>query len=183
MTDIQEVGPLGPLFCSAFYSYRELKMDNKQSAWRNPWVIAWVSILIGFFIISGTRIYFALTTSPGLVVDDYYERGQDYEENILKRRARDPGWKMKVLAPKYVDIAKPTLFGFSVTDKEGNPIISISRCLCNRLNLVDIRQRSLFHCWESGKFWSVSKTVRMSTINPTVLVQVSNKAGITLKMY
>ena len=58
-------------------------MDKKQSAWRNPWVIAWVSILIGFFIISGTRIYFAVTTSPGLVVDDYYERGQDYEENIF----------------------------------------------------------------------------------------------------
>ena len=97
-------------------------MDKKQSAWRNPWVIAWVSILIGFFIISGTRIYFAVTTSPGLVVDDYYERGQDYEENILKRRARDPGWKMKILVPKYVDIAKPTLFGFSVMDKEGNPV-------------------------------------------------------------
>ena len=76
-------------------------MNKKQSAWRSPWVVAWVAILVVFVVISGVRIFLAIDTNPGLVVEDYYERGQDYEENRLKRQARDPGWRMEIEAPAF----------------------------------------------------------------------------------
>ena len=95
---------------------------QKQSAWRSPWVIAWFGLLFVFVIANGIMIYLAAEKSPGLVVKDFYERGQDYEQNMLKRLARDPGWNMKILAPAYIDVGIPVLFRFSVTDKTGDPI-------------------------------------------------------------
>ncbi|MES9897932.1 MAG: FixH family protein [Sedimenticola sp.] len=97
-------------------------MSEKQSPWRSPWIIGWMSMLVIFVAANIVMIYLAIDDGPGLVVDDYYERGQDYEENMLKRQARDPGWKMKVIAPEFVDIGKPALFSYKVTDKEGNPV-------------------------------------------------------------
>ena len=95
---------------------------QKESAWRSPWVIAWFGLLLVFVIANGIMIYLAAEKSPGLVVKDFYERGQDYEQNMLKRMARDPGWKMKILAPDFIDVGKPVLFRFNVTDKAGVPI-------------------------------------------------------------
>ncbi|MCB1760684.1 MAG: FixH family protein [Gammaproteobacteria bacterium] len=97
-------------------------MSDKQSAWRSPWVIAWVGILVAFVLVSGFRIYLAVQTNPGLVDENYYERGQEYEQNRLKRLARDPGWKMKLSEPPKIDIGKPGRFDFQVTDATGAPI-------------------------------------------------------------
>jgi nitrogen fixation protein FixH len=97
-------------------------MKQKQSPWRNPWIIGWLSILGLFLVVSGIRIYLAVTTSPGLVVDNYYERGQDYEQNMLKRQARDPRWQMEIKAPEFVDVAKPAYFEFDIKDRHGQAI-------------------------------------------------------------
>ena len=97
-------------------------MSGKKSAWRSPWFIAWIGLLLAFVIANGIMIFLATDRSPSLVVEDFYERGQDYERNMLKRLARDPGWNMKIMAPEFIDIAKPALFRFNVTDKAGNPI-------------------------------------------------------------
>ncbi|MCP3869317.1 MAG: FixH family protein [Gammaproteobacteria bacterium] len=97
-------------------------MTDKQSPWRSPWVITWVVLLITFIAVSGYRIFLAIDTNPGLVDENYYERGRSYEKERLKRMARDPGWKMRIEAPEFVDIAKPTGFGFVVTDKQGSPM-------------------------------------------------------------
>jgi len=97
-------------------------MADKNSAWRSPWVLVWFGILILFFIFTGVRIFYAITSSPGLVVDDYYERGEAYSANRLKREARDPGWQMEIEAPEFVDIGKPTLYGFRLKNKVGKPI-------------------------------------------------------------
>ena len=98
-------------------------MTEKQSPWRNPWIQGWIGLLVVFVAANIVMIYLAIDRSPGLVVDDYYERGQEYEKNMLKRQARNPGWKMKLMAPEYVDIAKPTGFAIKITDKEGNPVM------------------------------------------------------------
>ncbi|MCG8426562.1 MAG: FixH family protein [Chromatiales bacterium] len=83
--------------------------------------MGWISLFVIFVIANIIMIYLA-ADRPGLVVDDYYERGQDYEENMLKRMAKDPGWKMKIDAPEFVDVGKPATFNFSVIDKSGVPI-------------------------------------------------------------
>jgi len=52
-------------------------------AWQNPWLVAWVGAV---FLVLGVNIfmaYLAFRTSPGLVVNDYYARGQDYEKHMV----------------------------------------------------------------------------------------------------
>ena len=77
-------------------------MADKNSAWRSPWVIAWVAMVIIFFSMNLFMIFMATDNNPGLVVDNFYERGQDYEKNMLKRQARNPGWVMQMQLPKLI---------------------------------------------------------------------------------
>ena len=97
-------------------------MSDKNSAWRSPWVIAWVSMVVIFFTMNMVMIYMAADNSSGLVVDDFYKRGQDYEKNMLKRQARDPGWNMRIQLPKKIEIDQPVICRFKVTDKSGQPV-------------------------------------------------------------
>lgn len=98
-------------------------MTKKQKALRSPWVLGWIAMLIIFVIANIIMIYLA-SDRPGLVVDDYYDRGQDYEQNMLKRQAevRELGWKAKIIKPEYADVGKPVTYGFRIMDKEGAPV-------------------------------------------------------------
>jgi nitrogen fixation protein FixH len=88
-------------------------------AWRSPWVIAWVT---GVLVVLGANlfmVYKAFDTSPGLVVQDYYDRGQHYEKTLVSRMAKDPGWDMKLdLAEQWVK-DQPKAVYFRVRDKSG----------------------------------------------------------------
>ncbi|MCU7919658.1 MAG: FixH family protein [Candidatus Thiodiazotropha sp. (ex Epidulcina cf. delphinae)] len=97
-------------------------MTEKKSAWRSPWVIAWVTMVVIFFTMNMIMIYLAVDNNPGLVVDDFYDRGQDYEKNMLKRQARNPGWTMRVELPRRIEIDQPVLCRFSVVDRDGAPV-------------------------------------------------------------
>lgn len=94
-----------------------------DSPWRNPWFLGWMGLLIAFLMGNSVMIY--ITTSsvgPGLVVDDYYDRGQSFEDNMLKRKAKDPGWKMKVVMPEFVEVAAEAIINFTVKDAAANPV-------------------------------------------------------------
>jgi nitrogen fixation protein FixH len=97
-------------------------MTNKKTAWRSPWVIGWVGLVLTVVGANALMIYLSVGANPGLVVDDYYDRGQQYEENMLKRLARDPGWTMRVVPPEFVGVQEPARFRFTVSDRDGNPV-------------------------------------------------------------
>lgn len=97
-------------------------MVAKNSAWRSPWVIGWVAILVTVLTANIIMISLAIKANPGLVVEDYYERGQDYEKNMVARMEKDPGWKMRVKAPRELPLAEPVPVKFSVMDKTGVPV-------------------------------------------------------------
>ncbi|MCU7851347.1 MAG: FixH family protein [Candidatus Thiodiazotropha sp. (ex Monitilora ramsayi)] len=97
-------------------------MTEKKSAWRSPWVIGWILMVVIFFTMNMIMIYLAQSGNPGLVVDDFYDRGQEYENNMLKRQARNPGWQMKIDLPKKFGVDEPVICRFSVLDKAGNAI-------------------------------------------------------------
>lgn len=97
-------------------------MTEKKSAWQSPWVIAWVAMVAIFFTMNAVMVYLAESNNPGLVVKDYYKRGQDYEKNMLKRQARNPGWQMNVELPPKIGVNEPVICRFSVMDKEGRPV-------------------------------------------------------------
>ncbi len=104
-------------------SNTEQNSANKQRALRSPWVLGIIAMLVIFVIANVIMITLSLDR-PGLVDDDYYDRAQDYEMNMLKRqaKARELGWKTKVEEPEYADIGKPVSYGFRISDKEGKPV-------------------------------------------------------------
>lgn len=97
-------------------------MTEKKSAWHSPWVIGWLVMVAIFFTMNMIMIYLAKSNNPGLVVENFYERGQDYEKNMLKRQARDPGWQMVVALPKKIGVDEAVACRFTVTDKAGAPV-------------------------------------------------------------
>jgi nitrogen fixation protein FixH len=97
-------------------------MADKNSAWRSPWVIAWVAMVVIFFTMNMIMIFLAVDNNPGLVDDDFYERGQDYEANMLKRQARNPGWLLDIDLPKKIPLNKEVTCRVRIKDNEGNLI-------------------------------------------------------------
>jgi len=96
--------------------------DSHQSAWRSPWVLAWFAILASVMTANFIMIYFAIDANPGLVVEDYYDRGQHYEKNMAARMANDPGWEMRISAPEELPLNKPTAIEFLLATKEGGAV-------------------------------------------------------------
>jgi len=102
-------------------------MSNQQQAiktpaWKSPWVIGWMGLVLAVLGVNMTMVYLAVRTSSGLVVEDYYERGQDYEKNMFSKRARDPGWHMTIDLPKNPVAGNHTPVNYSVVDKAGVPV-------------------------------------------------------------
>ncbi|MCK5639609.1 MAG: FixH family protein [Gammaproteobacteria bacterium] len=97
--------------------------DNK-SAFRNPWVLGMLSFVIIVVLVNVAFISMAFITSPGLVTEDYYERGQDHEANVQKRiDARNRlGWAMNLTLPEKIMMATNQNYQFNVVDKYGVPI-------------------------------------------------------------
>lgn len=97
-------------------------MSKVQSAWRSPWVLTFIGMAL---IIVAANVYLILIASdnaPSLVAENYYERGQDYEHNMLKKRARDPGWEMSLAAPEKLVYQQPMNYRFTLMGKEGESV-------------------------------------------------------------
>ena len=91
---------------------------------RNPWVIAWFGVVAVFLGVNAIFIVFAVTSNPGLVVEDYYEQGRLYEKNAIKRLAayKNLQWESKLEIPEAITLNKPDTYRFSAVDSRGLPI-------------------------------------------------------------
>nr|VFJ78016.1 MAG: Nitrogen fixation protein FixH [Candidatus Kentron sp. FW] len=96
--------------------------DSRTPIWRNPWVITLLIVISIILSVNAGMIYLAIDSNPGLVVEDYYERGQNYEETILSRRALSRNLSLEVEVPPWIERGKPATFQFTGTDKSGRPI-------------------------------------------------------------
>lgn len=92
-------------------------------ALQSPWIIAWISMIVIVLAVNATMIYLAFRTNPGLVVDDYYERGQEFERTLISKLERDPGWLMKTDIPRDVYVDEDVVVRFFVVDQAGRPIV------------------------------------------------------------
>lgn len=100
-----------------------ISQDNKQ-AMRNPWVLGWLGLLVTVVAVNVAFIVTAFKTTPGLVDENYYEKGRDVEEHFQKRiEARNRlGWDINVQTPAEVVLGQATNFNVNVVDKVGMPI-------------------------------------------------------------
>lgn len=91
-------------------------------AWKSPWVIGWVTLVAVVLGVNLTMVYLAIATNPGLVTEDFYDRGQNYEQTMVSRLARDPGWSLHADVPRELVAGRPSVIRFFITDKAGQPV-------------------------------------------------------------
>jgi nitrogen fixation protein FixH len=99
--------------------------DNEHKpapAWKSPWVIGWIALVIVVFGVNAVMVYLAVATNPGLVVEDYYERGQNYERTMRSKSARDPGWVLHADIPQDIKAGDRIPIRFFSLDKAGRPV-------------------------------------------------------------
>jgi len=106
------------------YSQTSYSQSNKE-AMRNPWFLALIGLVAVFLIVNIVFITFAITSNPGLVADDYYEKGREYEKNVVTRLAarNNLKWETKMEIPKQIYTNRPDVYRFSAVDSRGVSIM------------------------------------------------------------
>lgn len=107
----------------AIISDKKISQSNKEGE-NNPWVIFWVLGLATVVLINAVFIIIAFITSPGLVDENYYEKGREYEQNAMKMLAAHEAlkWKVQFNLPDEIVLLTPTHITFSAVDVRGLPI-------------------------------------------------------------
>lgn len=100
------------------------KVMKQESAWQNPWVWLLVGIMATALIVNGVLITLAFTSTPSLVVDDYYEKGKSYFYNEAKaeQNASRLGWKLEFDLPKTPRLGGTESYLVRAMDRDGMPI-------------------------------------------------------------
>ncbi len=101
-----------------------ISQSNKE-AMRNPWFLSLLGIVVVFLVVNATFIVFAVSTNPGLVSDDYYEQGREYEKNAttLLAARNNLHWTSKLEIPKIIYTNTPANYRFSAVDSRGVSIM------------------------------------------------------------
>ena len=102
----------------------DTKKDTRDwsVAWKNPFVIAWVVILLIVLSVNFFMVSMAIVTNPGLVVDDYYEQGKRMDVILAEQKRMETiGWQLDVDMPVLSEGKKATV-KLSVLDKTDKPI-------------------------------------------------------------
>ncbi|NOR52270.1 MAG: nitrogen fixation protein FixH [Gammaproteobacteria bacterium] len=98
--------------------------QSSNKALRNPWVIGWLSILLIVILVNAAFITTAFMTNPGLVDENYYEKGQDHERTVrtkIANRAR-LGWQIDLKTTEKISVNKTTTIHLDLKNRDGNLI-------------------------------------------------------------
>ncbi len=109
--------------------------QSSKRAFRNPWVLGWIALVVIVLAVNIAMITFAITTNPGLVDKNYYEKGRTLEHNIQKHIAAYDalGWSGRLDTSGEPLRNQATPMRFSVVDDKGLPISNL------KLTLVSYR--------------------------------------------
>lgn len=101
----------------------EREWPEQNSALKSPWIrglIAMMSVIVTVNII---MITVAFKSSPGLVVEDYYEKGKNYNKSLAKMAAQKKlGWDARLLLPETIVVGEKSRYGLTVVDKSKSDI-------------------------------------------------------------
>jgi len=101
----------------------QAKKDTRDwsVAWKNPFVIAWFTILTIVLTVNFFMVSMAIVTNPGLVIDDFYEKGKNMDAILAERKKMEElGWQLKIDLPVLSE-GKTDKVTLKVVDKEGRP--------------------------------------------------------------
>lgn len=100
------------------------KVDTRDWSlvWKNPFIIAWVAILTIVLAVNFFMVSMAIVTNPGLVIDDFYEKGKNMDKILAERKRMEAlGWQLKIDLPLLSE-GKSQTVTLQVLDKEGAPM-------------------------------------------------------------
>jgi len=112
---------------------RELEKARRgEPGWKSPWVWTVIGLVAAVLGVNLVMVYFSVSGGPGLVVDDYYERGRSFvartSPDFIKREK--PEWKLDIALPQTLTLGVPALFKATVTgEKEGDPTSRVKAVL------------------------------------------------------
>lgn len=94
---------------------------KQESAWQNPWVWLLVGIMGTAIAVNGVLIALAFLFPPGLVVDDYYERGKNYlyHQAKVKDDISRLGWELQLDVPNSPIVNNKGSYMLRVLDRSG----------------------------------------------------------------
>jgi len=100
-----------------------VSQSNKEGL-RNPWFLGLLGMVGVFFLVNFAFIVFAVISNPGLVDDNYYENGRNYEKHFISQRAQRQqlGWQTRLELPSTTIAGIPGMFRFSAADSLGLPL-------------------------------------------------------------
>lgn len=88
-----------------------------KNALKNPWALGIMAFIAFFLCSNAVFIYLAFQSAPNLVVNNYYERGEQYQqmqEAIERQEAL--GWQATVLLPTKIHLNTTQTFEFIIQD-------------------------------------------------------------------
>ncbi|MDH3974297.1 MAG: FixH family protein [Deltaproteobacteria bacterium] len=103
----------------------EKEWPEKKSAFKSPWVLGWIAMVIVIITANMTMVVIASKTSSGLVVEDYYEKGKNYQKSIEKlAREKALGWKASLVVPGNAAVNSLSTFVLNAKDSTGAPLLA-----------------------------------------------------------
>lgn len=104
-------------------SDNRISQSNKR-ALRNPWVLGGLALIATVLAVNITMITLAITTNPGLVSKDYYERGRYNERHYLQRVADRSalGWTASLEVPTSIQLGATQTYRVAIVDNVGEPL-------------------------------------------------------------
>ena len=97
--------------------------QSNKSAWRNPWVLGWIAMVVLVFAINAFMVGQAFTTAPGLVNEQYYERGENYHETVARRQQVEAlGWEVTITHPERIRFRENNAYHLVAVDAAGTPL-------------------------------------------------------------
>ena len=98
------------------------KKDTRDwsNVWKNPFVIAWLVILTIVLAVNFFMVSMAIVTNPGLVIEDFYEKGKNMDKILAERKRMEQlGWQLEIDLP-ILQEGKAQTVTLAVKDKDGN---------------------------------------------------------------
>lgn len=79
--------------------------QQSNQALKNPWVLGFIAFFLTFVTANVIFISLAFKSAPALVVDDFYERGEAYEETQKRIAAeKSLGWTGLLMTPSSIRV-------------------------------------------------------------------------------
>ena len=85
--------------------------QGNSEALKNPWVLGLLLFLAIFLTANGIFIYLAFTSPPNLVVKDFYERGETYEQTQKQiNEEKGLGWSGIIMTPAIMHVHRAQIY-------------------------------------------------------------------------